>query len=78
MRQMDTALAKVVGAAVAGNAAAAPSERPGPRPAGLGLPRALAQTKTLLGKLQAEYAGYAQDGYEHKGYVAFSKALKLL
>ena len=84
MKQMDEAAARLIGEAIQGarcgsSLAGASSSHDGSSSSvGLGLTRALDQTKRLLGKLQEEYAGWGTDGFGHKGYPAFKKALALL
>ena len=83
MRQMDEATVRLIGAAIQGarsgsSLAGASSSDASSSAVGLGLTRALDQTKRLLDKLQDEYAGWGTDGHGHKGYTAFKKALALL
>ena len=88
MKQMDEAAVRLIGEAIQGarsgsslagaSSSDASSSDASSSSVGLGLTRALDQTKRLLDKLQDEYAGWGTDGHGHKGYTAFKKALALL
>lgn len=71
MKKMDDAAVKLISAAKEVTVVV-------PNNGMLGLTRTLEQTKRLLTKLQQEYDGFSTPGYDHhKGYLAFSKALRL-
>ena len=84
MKQMDEAAVRLIGEAIQGarsgsslagaSSSGASSSEASSSSVGLGLTRALDQTKRLLDKLQDEYAGGAPT-VGHKGYTAFKKAL---
>jgi len=44
----------------------------------IGIDRQLAQLKRLMTKYEDEYSGFSEDGYDYRGYMAFSKALPLI
>ena len=44
----------------------------------IGIDRQLSQLKRLMTKYEDEYSGFSEDGYDYRGYMAFSKALPLI
>ena len=71
MKKMDDAAVKLISAAKEVTVIV-------PNNGMLGLTRTLEQTKRLLTKLQQKYDGFSTAGYDHhKGYLSFSKALRL-
>jgi len=86
LRKMDTCAASVIIVAVemcAGTTCTRTSASTGDRTAtaeddDLDLQAALDQLKRWMGKFQCEHEGFSERGSNHHGYLAFSKALKLL
>ena len=74
LRKMDNCAVSVISAA--NELPEAPTAQLGTDT--IGIDRQLAQLKRLMTKYEDEYSGFSEDGYDYRGYMAFSKALPLI
>ena len=77
LRKMDNCAVSVISAANE-LSDTAPEEAPTQEADTIGIDRQLAQLKRLMTKYEDEYSGFSEDGYDYRGYMAFSKALPLI